>query len=383
MAAPGGGPTRIAVLANLGTATTTMYSALAARGHEVHLFTFHHDVLERTQTAADLDRLQLHFLPSAVKWHPIALARQVRPHLARLRPDVWHAHIAIPYGVGAAVTRWHPFLLTTHGSDVYFQAWVRKSPRLRPPAVHPPAWIAFRSIHAGLAAVVDRVIVYSPDMMDLLPRLGYPRSRLTPCFLGVDTSLFRPGDGGAAASSVFRIVCTRNLEPIYGHETLLRATALLRSRGVRVRLTLAGDGSERPRLEGLSSSQGLGDTVRFLGAVPHRELPRWISEADVLVSASHSDTTALSVLEGMACGLPVVVTDVGSLAFRIVPGRNGFLFRPGDVEGLAGHLGRIASDPELRHRIGEENRREVSAKYDLRATVRLLEGAYESNAGGA
>jgi len=383
MASSGGGPTQIAVLANLGTATTTVYDALAARGHEVHLFTFHHAVLEGTQTREDVRRLHLRFLPAAVKWDPVALGRAVRRELTRIQPEVWHAHIAIPYGVGAAATRWHPFLLTTHGSDVYFRAWIGKSARLRAPAVRAPAWLVFHSIHVALSAVVDRLIVYSPDMMEVLPRLGYPRSKLVPCFLGIDTSLFRPGDGGSGDASELRVICTRNLEPIYGHETLLEAASLLRGRGVRIRLVLAGDGSARPRLEGLAASLRLGDAVEFLGAVPHRDLPRWLVGSDVLVSPSHSDTTAMSVLEGMACGLPVVVTEVGSLASRIVPGRHGFLFRPGDAEGLAGHLERIASDPALRHRMGEENRREVSSKYDLQGTVRSLEAAYEREAGGA
>lgn len=349
---------------------------LARRGHEVHLLTFHDPVLEDALTAEDNANLRMTYLPTQLKWSPVPLARRVRRLLDALRPDVWHAHIAIPYGVTAAIARQHPFFLSTHGSDVYFEAWASKVGRFRPLLPPGVGRLAFRVVHAGLASAADKVVVFSPDMMKLLPRLGYPRSRLVPCYLGIDTDLFRRRDRPPAAEE-FRIVCTRNLEPLYDHATLLEAAARLQAQGVRVSLRLAGSGSLRRFLEDYARRLGIADRVEFLGVVLHRQLPRLLSESDVMVSPSRSDTTAMSVLEAMSCGLPVVATSVGSLPERIVPGRNGFLFRPGDVSELTAALGRLAADPALRDRMGADNEREVRAKFNLRETINRLEFAYE------
>lgn len=372
---------RVAILANCGLATLSVYGALARRGHEVHLFTFHDRMMERTLSHDDWTGIVPHFLPSEYKWRPFRVAASVRPELEDIRPDVWHAHLATPFGIAGALARWHPFLLSTHGSDVYFRAWIMKSNRARlilPPGVD---IAVFRALHAGLAAAVDTVVVYSPDMMGVLPRLGYPDSKLAACYLGIDTELFAPRSRVRNGGTEFRIVCTRGMEPLYDHKTVLEAAARLHREGIPVRLILAGDGSTRGFLEGTARELGIAKVVEFLGLVPHRSLPRLLSESDVMVSPARSDTTAMSVLEGMACGLPVVVTNVGSLAMRITDRENGFLFEPGDVTRLVEYLRNLWSDEPLRRRIGAQNARVASEKYDLKRTIDHLEGIYERSAG--
>ena len=353
-----------------------MYNGLASRGHEIHLFTFRDPVLEKTQEPHALDALHPTILPRELKWSPLRLAQVLRTALDRIRPDIWHAHIAIPYGVAAAAVRRHPFLLTTHGSDVYLGAWLQKSIRLRDALTPVGARIVFRALHAGLAASVDRVVVYSPDMLAVLPRLGYAPGKLVPCYLGIDTERFRPAIRSSASEDAIQLVCTRHLEPIYDHPTLLEAVARLRAEGLRVRLVLAGAGTSRSSLEDLSRRLGIAEAVEFLGAVPQARLPALLASSDVLVSASRSDTTAMSVLEGMACGLPVVATAVGSLPMRVEDGVSGFLFPPGDVTRLTTHLRRLATDTDLRKRMGKANGERASREFDLRTTVVQLEEAY-------
>lgn len=368
---------RIVVFANCGVATTEVYRRVAQAGHRVHLLTFRDPLLMRTQTPESWGEMQVEFLPRELKWSPLRLARRLRPVLQSSRPDIWHVHLAIPYGVTGLLARCHPFLLTTHGSDLYFRAWIQKSPKL--PVLAPPGvgQLLFRLVHMSLAASVDRVLVYSPDMMEALPRMGYPPSKLVPCFLGVDTDRFRPREDDSNPREEFRIVCTRHLEPLYDHTTLLAVVARLSARGIPVRLRLIGGGSARPVLERIARAWRIQGIVEFVGTTPHSRLPEILQEADVVVSASRSDTTALSVLEGMASGLPVVVTDVGSLGLRIRHGRNGFLFKPGDVDALEEHLLALASNPELRTAMGRENAALVRRENPIQKTIECLLRSYE------
>jgi L-malate glycosyltransferase len=366
----------VAVLANRGIATTSVYGALVRRGHEVRLFTFHDPIVDGTQSRDGGVELEVVFLPPSLKWSPIALGRRIRKELLASPPQILHAHIAIPYGMGAALTRWHPFLLSTHGTDVYYRAWRTKLAQALGPLPPGLGSVAFRATHAFLAACVDNVIVYSPDMLEWLPHLGYPRTKLSSCDLGIDILPFQrvpisPPDGE------FRIVCTRNLEPIYDHPAIFRSLAALRRRGVNARLTLAGDGSARLSLEAMVQDLDLVDTVEFLGAVPHDILPEVLARSDVFVSASHSDAAPQSVLEAMAIGLPVVVTRVGSLPLRIVEGESGFLFDPGDVDRLTSRLELLAADEALRRKMGQANRERASREFDVRKTVDRLEEIYQ------
>jgi D-inositol-3-phosphate glycosyltransferase len=154
-------------------------------------------------------------------------------------------------------------------------------------------------------------------------------------------------------------------DPVKGLDTLLRAMALV----VRAEPTLrenaclcvvGGDktddpaamDAERSRIEQLRHELGLRNVVVFHGTVSQDELPYYYSAAQVLVVPSRYESFGMVALEAMACGTPVIASDVGGLSSLVRDGRTGFLVPDGDPRALADRLLPLLRDPVLRRELG-------------------------------
>jgi glycosyltransferase involved in cell wall biosynthesis len=145
---------------------------------------------------------------------------------------------------------------------------------------------------------------------------------------------------------------------------------------LRVALLFLGDGPERPRLEEAIAAEGLGERVRISGFVNQSEIPAWYAASDCLVLPSDSqETWGLVVNEGMAAGLPVIVSDaVGCSPDLVEEGANGFTYPFADVRALADRMGRIAElDPERRAELGARSEEIVAGCTFATVADRVLE----------
>ena len=119
-------------------------------------------------------------------------------------------------------------------------------------------------------------------------------------------------------------------------------------------LVIAGEGHYRPTLEEQARVAGLAGRVRFLGAVPHEELPRLLAVSDVLVATSFaSETFGIALVEAQACGVPVVASRFGGFPEVVQDGVTGLLVPPQDPAALAGALRAVLADPERRRQMGQ------------------------------
>jgi len=139
------------------------------------------------------------------------------------------------------------------------------------------------------------------------------------------------------------------LHAVKDHATLFRAVALLEPER-RLDLALVGDGPERDELEQLATELGIRSRVHFLGELPARPTAHELFDISVLCSLSEGSPN--SVLEAMAVGRPVIATNVGGVPDTITHDVNGLLIAPGDANGLATALSRLAADAPLRTRLG-------------------------------
>ncbi len=152
-----------------------------------------------------------------------------------------------------------------------------------------------------------------------------------------------------------------------GIETLVRAFAQIKNNatnGSNLRLVIVGgseagqsDGIERERIGAIVETLGLTENTLFAGRVGHDRLPLYYTAADVCVIPSHYEPFGLVAIEAMACGTPVVASDVGGLKFTVVPEETGLLVPPQNVESFAGAIDRVLSDDlwarKLRKRASE------------------------------
>lgn len=156
-------------------------------------------------------------------------------------------------------------------------------------------------------------------------------------------------------------------DPRKGIETLVRSFELIKRNSAdpsNLRLMVVGgstsdkcDGQERQRIEQLVHELGIAENVIFAGRVGHDRLPLYYTAADVCAIPSHYEPFGLVAIEAMACGTPVVASDVGGLKFTVVPGETGLLVPPQDTAAFAMAIGRILDDElwarKLRKRASE------------------------------
>ncbi|MFF0505100.1 glycosyltransferase [Streptomyces fimicarius] len=200
---------------------------------------------------------------------------------------------------------------------------------------------------------------------------------------GIDLDRFRPGGRAEARASlplrdgVDRdaplVVCVGRLTRQKGQDVLLRAWRRMPVAGAR--LVLVGDGPDRGALEA-SAPPG----VLFTGACA--DVRPWIHAADVLVLPSRWEGMALAPLEAMACGRPVVMTDVNGARESLPPGHEDHcLVPPEDPAALAAALTALLADPELREAVSHRALRHTRAAFDVRRTAGAVAGLYQELVG--
>jgi glycosyltransferase involved in cell wall biosynthesis len=129
-------------------------------------------------------------------------------------------------------------------------------------------------------------------------------------------------------------------------------------------------------LDKLIAEHGIADRVRFLGNVPHKDLVATYQNADVVANASLSESFGISVVEGMACGIPVVGTRIGGMCESIVDGVTGMLVEPEKPAALADALAYILEDRARAADMGREGRRRAVAQFSWHARANRLMAVY-------
>lgn len=174
----------------------------------------------------------------------------------------------------------------------------------------------------------------------------------------IDLEKFHPSE---TPSGEVHIVLARNLEPIYDIASGLRAMALLRQKHPRARMSVAGSGPERDDLERLAGELGIAGQVRFTGRLDSLEMAKLYRDATLSLNTALADNMPNSVLEALACGLPVVSTEVGGVPFLVRHGETALLVRPGDIEAMAEAMARLIEDDALRTALIKNGREYVKA----------------------
>lgn len=202
------------------------------------------------------------------------------------------------------------------------------------------------------------VVATSPQEQETLRSLVSTRGQIEVIPCGTDTTNFRLTSKAHARAKLKLdsqekvILYVGRFDERKGIETLVRAFALLKEQNLTdIKLIIVGgssanmpDGMERNRIENIVDELGLRDSTVFVGRIGHDRLPIYYTAADVCVIPSHYEPFGLVAIEAMACGVPVVASDVGGLRFTIIPEETGLLVAPKDVAAFAHGIHRIFFD---------------------------------------
>lgn len=176
-----------------------------------------------------------------------------------------------------------------------------------------------------------------------------------------------------SASKNFTVVVTRNLEAIYGLETAIRAIALVRKELAGVQLKIAGSGPQKEELQLLVEELNLTDAVSFLGRLDRPEIVSLYQSADAMLNPSTVDNMPNSVLEALACGVPVISSNVGGVPYIVRDGETAILVPSGNEHKIAEAVLRLYNDLELCQKLAKTGRQEVSQYCWARVKLQWLD----------
>lgn len=231
----------------------------------------------------------------------------------------------------------------------------------------------------------DALIAESPASKELMVRdyrVDPAKVQVIPC--GVDTTLFAPQEQQQARralslpASAPLLLFVGRVQALKGIDTLLRAAQVVRQRYPELQVLIIGGGvdehdvhesEELRRLQMLGADLDLHEHVHFIKAQPQERLAQYYAAADVVIMPSHYESFGMVVLEAMACGAPVVASNVGGLASTVVHEQTGLLVPVGDTAAFAQAILRLLSVPEL----GATFRRAGLERAQLYAWPRIVE----------
>ena len=207
------------------------------------------------------------------------------------------------------------------------------------------------------------------------PRLSRARVRVIPN--GIDLAHYRPALRDCSFRGPIMLGMLSRLENNKDHLTILRAVSYLRKNHptIDIRLYIAGEGSTRSTINEHIIELRLTDICVFLGLLEDKDQIRsFLVSLDIYVHSTQGETMSTSIMQAMACGLPIVASDVEGVS-NIVHAPHGVLFKYQDERDLVAKLLVLVDDPDLRKRMGLHSRHYAATSFDVRETIRLYEDA--------
>ena len=268
---------------------------------------------------------------------------KTRQIIHQWQPDILHAHRVSSAGWLGAFSNFHPLVITPWGTDLY---------------QHPAKSSIARFLAGFTLQRADLVTADSHDLCSLAIHFGANPSITHLIQLGVDTGIFNPSETTGEWNNLFGItgrpvvLSPRGVNRIYNLDTIIRAISLIKPAFPGIIMILREynvDPSYKAELERLIQQHGLQNTVCWIGEIePYSNLADLYRLSDVVVSVPSSDGTPVSVLEAMACGAPVIASDLPSLREWISHRENGLLVPARDHITLASQITEILLNPGLR-----------------------------------
>jgi glycosyltransferase involved in cell wall biosynthesis len=314
------------------------------------------------------------------------------PVHARLLANRWDVRVFFRLSQLIAQQRIDALVTVGAGDKMFWgrlAAWWKHLPVVCS-AIHSTGWPdSIGYLNRQLTGITDAFIAVAlPHARHLVEQEGFPAEKVRVVPNGVDTHRFQPStDGGKGVrkqlgipESAPVIGTVAALRPEKNQQLFLRAAASVKSRHPAARFLIVGDGPERIRLEQVAQSLEIAADVHFLGT--RADVPHVLAAMDVFVLTSHNEANPVSILEALACKVPVVATRVGSVPETVIPGQTGFLVAPGSLDEISYRLDQLISDPGLRRQLGVAGREMVEAHASLERMVegyeRLLVEVYSS-----
>jgi N-acetyl-alpha-D-glucosaminyl L-malate synthase BshA len=345
---------------------------LAARGHTVHFIA---SALPTRLTELN-ERVRFHEVEMMSyplfehQPYTLALATKMATVAETENLDLLHVHYAIPHSISAILARESlqprrrlPVITTLHGTDITLVGADR----------------SYLPITRYGIVQSDGVTAISHYLKQATAEtFQFDNIAVIPNFICADDYQRHPMPGLRAELSpdgVPLLVHVSNFRPVKRPVDCVEILARVLEQGVRTRLVMVGDGSERPNAEHRARCLGIYEHCSFVGKQP--KIVDYLSAADVLLLPSEQESFGLAALEAMACEVPVIASRVGGIPEVITDGETGCLSEMGDIEKMSADAARLLSDADLRSEMGARARSSAVSRYSTDLVIPQYIDFYE------
>jgi len=357
-----------------GVVATELGKALAARGHSVHFIAYSIPFrLSHIQENVLFHEVDVNAYP-LFEYPPytLNLTAKLVDVVRHEELDILHMHYAIPHATSAVLARQilaehgvHvPVVTTLHGTDITI---VGRDPSFA-------SVVNYSINHSdGVTAVSEYLRKETQSSCDITAEI-----EVIPNF--IDTRRFRPLQKdhfkrALCPNGEKLLVHVSNFRPVKRAPEVVEIFQRLVEQGEAVKLLLVGDGPDRGPAEHKARELNVVDDIRFLGK--QEPIEEILSIADVFLMPSGSETFGLAALEAMACGVPVVASNIGGLPELVLDGETGFLCELGDLDAFTARVGQLMRDEDLRRRMSAASRDRAVNVFETDIIVPLYESYYE------
>jgi N-acetyl-alpha-D-glucosaminyl L-malate synthase BshA len=348
-----------------GIVATELGLELATRGHEVHFITYANPI------RLDPGIPRIHYHEVEVSNYPLfqyppyclALASRMAEVAESYNLDVLHVHYAIPHSISAmlaqqmlAPQRRLPFITTLHGTDITLVGMDR----------------SYFPITKFSIEKSDGITSISGHLRDQTFEFFGVQNEIRVIHNFVNVDIYKPV--ADRPNTEKRLMHISNFRPVKRVVDCIRVLSeVLKS--TPVHLYMVGDGPDRPAAHGLARQLGIDRHVTFMGKQDHVE--RIFPSMHVLLMPSEMESFGLAALEGMACGVPPVATQVGGVPELITHGVDGFLEPVGDIPAQAARVVELLTNEPLHVKMSEAARRTAVARFATSSIIPQYEKYYE------
>ena len=331
---------------------------LAERGHTVHF------ISSSLPTRLTELNERVHFHEVEMMSYPLfehqpytlALATKMSTVAEKENLDLLHVHYAIPHSISAILAReslkpkrYLPVITTLHGTDITLVGADRSYLPITRYGIMQSDGVT--AISHYLKEATKEIFQF--DDIAVIPNFVCESDYARHPVAELRSSLSPQGEP--------LLVHVSNFRPVKRPVDCVEILARVLEQGIKTRLIMVGDGSERPNVEHRARCLGVFDKCIFVGKQP--KIVDYLSAADVLLLPSEQESFGLAALEAMACEVPVIASRVGGVPEVVTDGETGFLSEVGDVKKMAEDAARLLTDAKLRRETGKRARESALARY--------------------
>lgn len=363
-----------------GVVATELGKSLAERGHRVHFITY---ALPMRLTGIGqkdteyLDNIFYHEVEMSTyplfefPLYSMALASKMVEVVRFEKLDILHAHYAIPHATSAVLAKQIlqneadiKIVTTLHGTDITL---VGLEPSFEP--------LMKFSIESS-----DAVTAVSKFLRNETIQNYDVKKEIEVIENFIDTDIFRPVDAKnlrrlIAPNGERVLIHVSNFRAVKRVQDGIRAFKLLLDKGIKAKFLFVGDGPDRSECQALARELGVAQHVRFLGK--QSELAALLAASDLFIIPSGNESFGLSALEAMACGVPVISSDVGGLPEVNVDGETGYVVPMGNIEMLADRMAELLQNETLRRQMGDAALVRATTLFSIENLIPRYEALYE------